>query len=634
MTCYPRWLPLAAATLLAFAPPHGASAADNPASVPDFRWNLSELYASQAAWDDEFARIKTAAEALDGYKGSLGGSATSMLAALDAGSAVKRASRRLYTYASLQNDEDERISATHERLQQARTLRTLIGERTAWIAPEILQIGAETVHRFEAENPQLRQRFDFFLRDTLRAAPHTLGDEAEGVLASAGSILRQPGSIQEELSSSELPYPTIALSDGTKIRLDEPAYEKYRQSNNREDRKLVFDAFWATWRNYQRTTGDVLATQIMGDTFSAKSRKFSGSLEAALFSDAIPEAVYRTLIAETHTALPTLHRYQRLRQRLLGIEGPLQYYDNYAPLFVLTPQPRFSVADAERITLAALQPLGNDYLSLLRRGFSGQWMDAYPRIGKYAGGYMNGGAYDVHPYLLFNFNDDYYSMSTLAHEWGHAVHTLLADRTQPYETSGYSIFVAETASIGNEMLLIDYMTEHAKSNTEKLFYLGEALEAIRTTFFRQVLFAEFEADIHQKVEQGRPLSGGRLTDMYCGLLKKYYGSDEGDMQVDPAYCIEWAFVPHFYSHFYVYQYGTSIAAAALMTDAILKEGAPARARFLNMLSAGGSDYPYQLLKRAGVDLATPAPYRALVARMNRIMDQIEALESHTRIAFN
>jgi len=239
---------------------------------------------------------------------------------------------------------------------------------------------------------------------------------------------------------------------------------------------------------------------------------------------------------------------------------------------------------------------------------------------------MNGSAYNVHPYLLLNHNEDYGGLSTFAHEWGHAVHTLLTTKHQPYEKANYSTFVAESAAIANEMLLNDYMVAQARTPEEKLYYLGEGLESIRGTFFRQVMFAEFELAIHEEIEQGRPLSGARMTEIYCGLLKKYHGDAQGVMQIDPAYCIEWAFVPHFFYNFYVYQYATSMAGAAEFTHAIEHEGRPAAERFLTMLRAGGSDYPYELYKRAGIDMASPAPYQALIARMDRIMDQIEAVK--------
>jgi oligoendopeptidase F len=610
---------------------HGApAAAGSPAAAADQlapagMWDLSDLYPSPQAWADAYARAQAAAAALEGYRGTLGQSATAMLTALDAISAVRREAMRLMVYAHLKSDEDLRIAVNQERRQQAQSLQTLVAQKTSWFAPEIIALGADTVHGFLAESAPLAQRFDFLLNDTLRAAPHTLGDQAEAVLAGAGTLLQQPETLYSLLSQGEMPLPTVTLSTGTKVRLDAAAYEKYRQSSNRADRKLVFDVFWRTWSHYQGTLGGLLSAQVMGDVYSARSRNFASALEAAQFPDNMPAAVYRTLVDQTNAALPSLHRYLRLRKRLLGIQGPLRYYDNYPPMFALQPLPQFSVADSERITLEALRPLGEDYLNLMRRGFAGRWMNVYPHPGKASGGYMEGDAYDVHPYLLLNHNDDYESLTTIAHEWGHAVHTLLAHDAQPFEKANYSTFIAESASIGNEMLLIDYMVEHAASKAEKLYYLGVALDQIRATFFRQVQFAEFELRIHEEQEAGHALSGARMSDMYCGLLRKYYGDAQGVMKIDPAYCIEWAFIPHFYLNFYVYQYATSMAGAAYMTDAILKEGAPARDRFLAMLRAGGSDYPYDIYKRAGIDMATPAPYQALVARMNRIMDQIDAL---------
>jgi oligoendopeptidase F len=589
-------------------------------------WDLADLYPTPDAWSASYEKFKRAAEKLDTYRGTLGTSARTMLSTLDAISALHRESDRLFAYASLKADEDTRVASEQERRQQVQALRTLIGEQTAWLAPEIIGVGAAKVTAFVAENKELGARFDFYLTDTLRAAPHTLGVEAEGVLAATGTVLAQPTEVHGQLANSELPYPELTLPGGEKVRLDEPAYEKYRQAADRSERKAVFDAFWGAWKKFEGTTGATLTTQVMGDVFTAKTRKFESALSAALFPDNMPEAVYRTLVAQTNAALPTLHRYLKLRKARLGVQDELAYYDNYPAIFPLPRAPEFTVSESKAITLAALAPMGEDYSVLLRKGFAGRWMNVFPHQGKASGAYMAGSAYDVHPYLLFNHNSDYDSLSTFAHEWGHAVHTLLADASQTYEKWSYSIFIAESASIANEMLLNDYMVEHAKTKTEKLYFLGAGLESIRTAYFRQVMFAEFELAIHEEVEKGRPLSGARLTDMYCGLLKRYYGDAQGVMKIDPAYCIEWAFVPHFFYNFYVWQYATSMAGAAEFTDAILKRGAPARARFLNMLRAGGSDYPYELYRTAGIDMATPAPYQALAARMNRLMDEIEALE--------
>jgi oligoendopeptidase F len=588
-------------------------------------WNLADLYSTATAWTAEYARIKDAATALDSYKDTLGNSALAMLTALNAMSRVSKETARLYTYAGLKADEDLSSAKDQERRQQAGALYTLLAEKTAWVAPEILTLGEAMVRAFERENAALKEHHGFYLDNTLRSAPHTLGLEAEGVLAAAGDVLQQPDSVYHQLANSELPFPTVTLANGASVRLDQSGYVQHRQSENRADRKLVFDAFWGAWKGYEGTNGAVLTAQIMGDIFRAKTRKHKNALSSALFPDNMPEAVYRTLVAEANRGLPALHRYFGLRKRLLGIEGPLEYYDVYPIMFPGIHEPKFTIADSERVTLEALVPYGEEYLGFLRQGFAGKWTDPFPRTHKASGAYMNGSAYDVHPYVLLNHQDDYDSLSTFAHEWGHAVHTELTRKYQPYETSHYSTFVAEAASIANEMLLNDHLVKHAKTREEKLFYLGEGVESIRGTFFRQVMLAEFELAIHEEIEHGRPLSGARMSELYLGILRKYYGEAEGVMTINPAYAIEWAYIPHFFYNFYVYQYATSIAGAARFTDAIISEGKPAAERFLALLRAGGSDYPYELYKRAGIDMASPEPYQALIARMNRIMDDIENL---------
>jgi oligoendopeptidase F len=598
----------------------------DPTDDPAYMWDLSDLYRTPEAWTAEHDKLQEEAKGLEQYKGTLGKSAADMLKALSAYSHVRKESARLSVYAGLKGDENVKIAVNQERQQSAQALETLISSRTAWLAPEILTIGADKVHAFEKESPELAKRFGFFLDNTLRAAPHTLGVEAEGVLAEAGNVLNQPNTIYSQLANGELPFPEITLSDGKKVRLDQAAYNKYRQSLNRDDRKHVFDSYWKTFHDFQGTMGSTLTAQVLGEVFEARVRHFPNSLAAATFTDNMPETVYRTLVAQANKGLPVLYRYLTLRKKALGVTDELQYYDMYPPIFDLPNPPKFSVAESKRIALDVTSAYGPEYTGLLKKGMTGRWMNLFPHEGKANGAYMNGAAYDVHPYLLFNNHDDYESLTTFVHEWGHAVHTLLTTETQPFEKSDYSTFIAETASIGNEMLLNDYMVEHAKNKAEKLYYLGQGLELIRTTFFRQTMFAEFQLALHEEVEKGGSLSGERMTDIYCGLLKKYYGDAEGITKINPDYCIEWAFIPHFYYGFYVYQYATSMAGAAQFTNAIEHEGKPARDRFINMLKAGGSDYPYELYKKAGLDMATPAPYEALMARMTRIMDEIEALQ--------
>lgn len=601
-------------------------AADSGAP-PAGMWDLRDLYPTPAAWTAEHDKLKAETDALEHYKGTLGKSAKSMLAALSAISDVRKEAARLAVYASLKGDEDVSIAENQERQSSALALITILSEKTAWLTPEIIATGSKKVLAFEAQSPELKKRFAFFLDNALRYAPHTLSLESEGVMASAGDLLGQPNAIYSQLANGELPRPTVTLADGTKVALDQAAYSKYRTASNRDDRKKVFDAFWPSFSAFQGTFGATLTAQVLGEVLDAKVRHFPDSLADATFADNMPEAVYRQLVAQADKNLPTLHRYLALRKKALGIKDDLHYYDLYVPIFDLPNPPKFSVEDSEKIALDVDAIYGPEYVGLLKRGFSGQWMNVYPHPHKANGAYMNGSAYDVHPYLLFNNHDDYESLSTFVHEWGHAIHTLLDSANQTFENSNYSTFIAETASIGNEMLLNDYMVAHAKNDAEKEYYLGQGLELIRTTFFRQTMFAEFQLALHEEIEKGNSLSGEKMTSIYCGLLKKYYGDAQGAMKVDPAYCVEWAFIPHFYYGFYVYQYATSMAGAAQFADAIETEGAPARDRYIAMLKAGGSDYPYTLYKKAGLDMASPAPYEALVARMNKIMDQIDAIEA-------
>jgi oligoendopeptidase F len=333
-------------------------------------------------------------------------------------------------------------------------------------------------------------------------------------------------------------------------------------------------------------------------------------------------AVLDTLIAQTNASLPTLHRYFRLRARMLGV-SQLHYYDIYPPL--VKGDFKIPYAEGRKLVLEAVAPLGKDYVATLAYGLDHRWMDLYPRPRKQSGAHMDAYAYDVHPYVLMNYNDDYESVSTIAHEWGHAMHSYLDDKTQPFVTSQYAIFVAEIASTFNENLLLRHVLQTAKSGDERLYYLGSALEQLRATFFRQAMFAEFEREIHARVDKGESLTGDGFTKIYCDILKRYHGAGEGVVAIDDAYCVEWAYIPHFYSPFYVYQYATSIAASSLFAERVLAHEPGALDRYLGMLKAGGSDYPYALVKKAGVDLATPAPYQALVARMNAIMDEMEAI---------
>jgi oligoendopeptidase F len=303
----------------------------------------------------------------------------------------------------------------------------------------------------------------------------------------------------------------------------------------------------------------------------------------------------------------------------------MRYYDIYPPL--VSSARKYPIDEGRKMMLESVKPLGERYAAAMAAGLQNRWMDVYPRPRKLSGAHMAGSAYDVHPFVLMNYNDNYESVSTLAHEWGHAMHSYLSNAAQPFVTADYAIFVAEIASTFNEALLLEHVLRKATGDDERLLYLGSALEHLRGTFFRQAMFAEFEREVHARVDRGEPLSGDRLTQIYGEILRRYHGDKEGVVKIDDLYTVEWAYIPHFYRPFYVFQYATSIAASSLLADAVLKGEPGARERYLKLLSAGGSDYPYELVKAAGVDLASPAPYRAVVARMNRIMDEIEAIQA-------
>ncbi len=420
-----------------------------------------------------------------------------------------------------------------------------------------------------------------------------------------------------------MPWPTVKLSDGTEVKLDQSAYTKYRESANRDDRKLVFDAFWGKFKEFERTFGVTFYSNLKEDTVYAKLRHYPDSLARALDRNNVPPAVYDTLIRETNANLPTLHRYFRLRARMLGVKE-MHYYDIYPPL--VKSERDYPIDEGKKLMLEAVAPLGPDYVKAMENGLDHRWMDVYPRPHKLSGAHMAGAAYDVHPFLLINYTDNYESVSTIAHEWGHAMHTYLSNKGQAYPTSRYAIFVAEIASTLNEALLLDHMLKTAKDDDERLLYLGSALEGLRGTFFRQAMFAEFEREVHKRVDAGESLTGdGALEDLRRHPAAATTATPQGVVKIDEPYTVEWAYIPHFYNSFYVFQYATSIAASSLFAEAILKNEPGARERYLKMLASGSSDYPYELVKKAGVDLASPAPYRAVATRMNRIMDEIEAI---------
>lgn len=599
--------------------PVGAGAATVPAGeAPPMVWDLTPLYPGDAAWETERQAVEAELPGLAALKGTLG-EAERLEAGLTRLWAVKKRLERLETFASLAADVDTRVEDNQARRQMAADLENRFDQATAFLKPEIIGLGREAIEGFIAQRPGLGKDA-YQLRSILRDADHTLGQEAEDLLAAAQTPLEQPSSIYGLLADADIPWPGLVIR-GEKVTLDQEGYVAHRDDRDRRVREKVFATFWPVFKTYERTFGATYAADVRGTVFAARARKYPDSLSFALARDNVPEAVYKTLIEETHRGLPTLHRYLAAGRKLLGLKR-MRYSDVYVPF--ADPPLSYGLAEAEDLILDAVKPLGADYVQDLSRGFRGGWLHAKVQRGKRSGAYMNGAAYDVHPYVLMSFSGKYDTVSTLAHEFGHAMHSVLANRTQPFETADYSIFVAEIPSTTNEMLLVDHVIANAKTKAERIYAISQGLEMLRGTFFRQAMFSEFEVLAHEAVENGRPLTGAGLSRIYLDLLRRYMGEAEGVMTIDDLYGVEWAYVPHFYNDFYVYQYATSISAAAYFTEAIEKGDEEVRRRFIDMLKAGGSDDPYLIVKRAGPDLASPEPYRALVRRMDRLLDQLDA----------
>jgi oligoendopeptidase F len=598
--------------------------------VPDkYKWNLGDLYPSEADWtkakDDVSHRLPELAK----HRGHLGKSPKEMLATLQLMFELDRDLSRLAVYANSLSDEDVRAARPREMKQSAEELATAFSSACSWVRPEILTLAPAKVTKFLADEPKLAP-YRVYLQETLRRKAHTLGAAEERVASEAGELERAGGEVHGVLSNADLPYPTIKLSTGESVRLDPAAFSLRRQDRNRADREKVFAAFFGALKTYERTMGATLAAAVKAHLFEKRVRNFDSSLDAALFQDNIPPAVYKQLLGDVHNSLPTLHRYLALRKRMLGVDV-LRYQDLYVPL-VASVDMHFAPDEARAITLDALAPLGHDYTEALRKGFSSGWTDYLPSTGKRSGAYSTG-VYGVHPYQLLNFNGRYEDLTTLAHESGHSMHTFLSYAAQPYTTADYPIFVAEVASTFNENLLIHYMLDHAKDDASRLFLLGTLLDGLRTTLFRQTQFAEFELAFHEQAERGEPLTGENLSALYLKIAREYYGHDKKVCQVDDLLAIEWAYVPHFYYDFYVYQYATSMVASTSLARAVREEAqtakttgkTPRRDAYLKMLSSGSSKYAIDLLKEAGVDMTTSAPFDAAIAEMNATMDEMERI---------
>jgi len=585
------------------------------------RWELEAIYQDDDAWLQDYKKIEQDLNTAFECKMHLLDTPQMLRRCVEHYENSSMRLARLWSYASMLSDQDVRVGKHYELRQKASMGSTQFSSAWSFLRPSVLEAGKVKIDSMLESYPPLAE-YEYFLSEILRTRLHVLPLAQEELLIKTTALMEAPKSFYTLLTSADIDWPEATFSNDQKIRLDQSGYVRMRGAKRREDRRAAFDVFWGVWKQYERSTGAALYAQLRQHDFVADVRHYENTLTASLDDENIPMAVYDRLLTEVNRGMPVLHRYFRLRGKMLGIED-LRYYDIYPPM--LDYDRSFSLEEAKELTIRAVSILGDAYTEVMKKGFVSRWMDAYPQPGKVPGAYSNGSVYELHPFVLMNYHDDYESVSTLAHEWGHAMHSYLANRNQGFLNADYATFMAEVASTVNEALLLSYMLEHAKNSQERLFYLGQELENYRGTFFRQAMFAEFERDIHRRVENKQALSGQSFSDIYIKLLRRYHGQDDGVMIIDDAYGMEWAYVPHFYYNYYVYQYATSITAAHAFASGLLAGDEAIIETYLNLLRAGGSANAYQLLRDAGVDLARPEPYRRLIARMDVIMDEMESI---------
>ncbi|HBA46637.1 MAG TPA: oligoendopeptidase F [Lachnospiraceae bacterium] len=584
----------------------------------EFTWDLSALCTDSDAWESSIALIQEEASRLAQMEGHLADSAESLLSFLTQLEEMEKKADLAANYAMRLSDQDVGNTANQAMVQKLRSINARISSQLAFADPEILEINAETLDRFYAEQPGL-EAYRKYIQEIQRLKPHRLSAEMERLLAMTQEMSGVPSETFSVFNNADLKLPEMKDEDGETVRITHGRYGTLVESADRRVRREAFEKMYATYKQFENTLASLYSGQIKKLMFYAKARKYSSTLEAALDRNNVSPAVYENLLTTINANLDKMYRYVRLRKRLLGLDE-LHMYDVYTPI-IPDAAKKVSFEEAKKTVLKALAPLGEDYVELLREGFSNRWIDVYENEGKRSGAY-SAGAYGAHPYVLLNYNDTLDNMFTLAHEMGHSLHTHYSNTAQPYFYSNYKIFVAEVASTCNEVLLMEYLLKNTTDTKERAYLLNHYLDSFKGTVFRQTMFAEFEKKTNAMAEAGESLTAQVLDEVYYELNQRYFGPD---IISDPCIAWEWARIPHFYYNFYVYQYATGFSAAVAIARNILKEGAPAVARYKEFLSGGCSQPPVELLKIAGVDLETSRPIQEAMDVFGEVLDEIEKL---------
>jgi oligoendopeptidase F len=583
-------------------------------------WRLEDIFATDEAWEQEFQEIKKMIPNLSNYQGRLGESADVLYEALQYQDEVSMRLGKLYTYAHMRYDQDTTNSFYQGLNDRAANLYSEAASAMSFIVPEILSIDENKIKAFLEEKEELRL-YKHALDEINRQRPHVLSAKEEALLAQASEVMASSSNTFGMLNNADLKFPTITDENGEEVEVTHGRYIRFLESEDRRVRRDAFKAVYETYGKYKNTFASTLSGAIKKDNFFARVRNYKSAREAALSNNNIPESVYDNLVETINKNLHLLHRYVRLRKKVLGVDE-LHMYDLYTPL-VKDVKMEVTYQEAKEYLLKGLAPLGEDYLNVVREGLENRWVDVHENKGKRSGAYSSG-SYGTNPYILMNWQDNVNNLFTLAHEFGHSVHSYYTRKTQPYVYGSYSIFVAEVASTCNEALLNDYLLKTIDDEKKRLYLLNHYLEGFRGTVFRQTMFAEFEHMIHLKAQEGEALTADLLTSIYYDLNKKYFGDE---IVIDEEIGLEWARIPHFYYNYYVYQYATGFSAATALSKQILEEGEPAVKRYIEFLKAGSSDYPIEVLKKAGVDMTTASPIEEACDVFAQKLEEMEQLLS-------
>ena len=588
------------------------------ANVTD-TWRLEDIFATDQLWEEAFTEIKESIPTLSIYEGKLGDSAATLLEALQAQDEISQRLGKLYSYAHMRYDQDTGNSFYQGLDARAKTLYTEAAQAMSYFEPEILAIDASKLEGFLTENAGLKL-YRHALDELNAQRPHVLSADKEALLAGFSDVANASSNTFGMLNNADITFPTIKDENGYDVELTHGRYIQFLESSDRNVRKSAFEAMYETFGSYKNTFASTLAGTVKKDNFYGKVRNFKSARHAALSANHIPEAVYDNLVETVNDHLPLLHRYVKLRKTVLGVDE-LHLYDMYTPLLA---EEKITVTyeEAKDLMTQGLAVLGEEYQAILKEAFDNRWLDVYENKGKRSGAY-SGGAYGTNPYILMNLQDNINNLFTLAHEFGHSVHSYYSRKNQPYVYGNYSIFVAEVASTTNEALLNNYLLQTTEDKNKRLYLLNNYLETFRGTVIRQTMFAQFEHFIHEAAQKGEALTADFLTNAYYDLNKKYFGPDA---YIDEAIGYEWARIPHFYYNYYVFQYATGLSAAAALSKQILEEGKPAVERYINeFLKAGSSDYPIEVLKKAGVDMTSKKPIEEAFQVFEAYLDEMEQL---------